>query len=215
MAKLLSPEEIKLYLNEWQVYRDEKAAQILIESNQNLVKYFAKKFLQKGLSFDELMSAGNVGLFNAISKFNYVEKDIDKFSSYISIAIQNEMILELRKYNKHSHVLSFDAPIYESKDGDELTIEDIVGTDGDELLENVISNMKIEIVREALKSLTSTEKQIILLHYGLDEKHKKTLTEIGDILGYSQAYVSRMEQKALIKMRHPRNTKKLKDFIEE
>lgn len=112
-------------------------------------------------------------------------------------------------------MVSFEEPIGHSKDGDELKIEDIVGTDAEELVENVISGMKIEIVREALKCLTSREQQIILLRYGLDEAHRKTQDEVAQIFGCTRALISRQEQKALIKMRHPRNTRKLKDFIEE
>lgn len=120
-----------------------------------------------------------------------------------------------KKYNKHSHVLSFDQPIGQNKDGDEMTIEDLIGTDANQLIEDVISEMKIDIVREALQCLTSRERQIILLRYGLDDTHKKTQDEIAEIFGCSKSLIAKQEKKALIKMRHPRNTKKLKDFIEE
>ncbi len=108
----------------------------------------------KNLTFEELQSAGNEGLLNAINKFDYNERAIEGFSSYISLAIENQMRMELRKYNKHSHVLSFEQPIGQTKYGDE---------------------MKTDIVREALQCLTSREQQIILLRYGLDEVHKKQM----------------------------------------
>ena len=169
----------------------------------------------KGLTFEELQSAGNMGLFNAINKFDYNERAIEGFSSYISIAIDNQMKMELRRYKKHSHVLSFDQPIGQNKNGDEMTIEDLVGTDSEQLIEDVISEIKSDIVREALQCLTSREKQIILLRYGLDEIHKKTQDEVAEIFGCSKTTIVKQEQKALIKMRHPKNTRKLKDFIEE
>ena len=75
--------------------------------------------------------------------------------------------------------------------------------------------MKIDIVREALQCLTSREQQIIFLRYGLDEVHKKTQDEVAEIFGCSKATIAKQEQKALVKMRHPRNTRKLKDFIED
>ncbi|MCI8446380.1 MAG: sigma-70 family RNA polymerase sigma factor, partial [Bacilli bacterium] len=150
-----------------------------------------------------------------INKFDYEERAIEGFSSYISIAIENQMKNELRKYRKHSHVLSLDQPIGQNKDGDEMKIEDIVGTDAEQLLENVISEMKIEIVREALQCLTSREQQIIFLRYGLDDVHKKTQNEVAEIFGCSKATIAKQEQKALVKMRHPRNTRKLKDFIDD
>ena len=97
----------------------------------------------------------------------------------------------------------------------QMKIEDIVGTDAEQLLENVISEMKIEIVREALQCLTSREQQIIFLRYGLDDVHKKTQNEVAEIFGCSKSTIAKQEQKALVKMRHPRNTRKLKDFIDD
>ena len=140
---------------------------------------------------------------------------MEGFSTYVGVAIENSIRYELRKYNKHSHVLSFEQPLGHNKNGDELTIEDIVGTDSEELLENVISEMKIDIVKEALKSLTSKEQQIIMLRYGLDEKHRKSQKEVAEMFDCSQSIIARQEKKALVKMRHPRNTRKLKDFIED
>ena len=215
MARRLSLDETKNCLRAWRELGDEDALEVLTICNGGLVGFFAKKYLGKGLTFEELQSAGNEGLINAINKFNYNEKAIEGFSSYISIAIENQMKKELRKYNKHSHVLSFDQPIGQNKDGDEMKIEDLIGTDAEQLIEDVISEMKIDIVREALQCLTSREQQIILLRYGLDEVHKKTQDEVAEIFGCSKATIAKQEQRALVKMRHPRNTRKLKDFIEE
>ena len=215
MARRLSLDETKNCLRAWRELGDEDALEVLTICNGGLVGFFAKKYLGKSLTFEELQSAGNEGLINAINKFNYNEKAIEGFSSYISIAIENQMKMELRKYNKHSHVLSFDQPIGQNKDGDEMKIEDLIGTDAEQLIEDVISEMKIDIVREALQCLTSREQQIILLRYGLDEVHKKTQDEVAEIFGCSKATIAKQEQRALVKMRHPRNTRKLKDFIEE
>ena len=215
MARRLSLDETKNCLRAWRELGDEDALEVLTICNGGLVGFFAKKYLGKGLTFEELQSAGNEGLINAINKFNYNEKAIEGFSSYISIAIENQMKMELRKYNKHSHVLSFDQPIGQNKDGDEMKIEDLIGTDAEQLIEDVISEMKIDIVREALQCLTSREQQIILLRYGLDEVHKKKQDEVAEIFGCSKATIAKQEQRALVKMRHHRNTRKLKDFIEE
>ena len=215
MTRRLSLDETKNCLRAWRELADEEALEVLTICNGGLVGFFAKKYLGKGLTFEELQSAGNEGLINAINKFDYNERAIEGFSSYISVAIENQIRIELKKYNKHSHVLSFDQPIGQNKDGDELKIEDLVGTDAEQLIEDVISEMKIDIVREALQCLTSRERQIILLRYGLDDTHKKTQDEIAEIFGCSKSLIDEQEKKALIKMRHPRNTKKLKDFIEE
>jgi|GEM_PF-4870412 RNA polymerase sigma factor rpoD1 len=215
MIRKLSLEETKKCLRAWREFSDKEALEVLMVCNGGLVVFFVKKYLGKGLTFDELKSAGDEGLLRAINKFDYKEREIEKFSSYISVAIENQIRIELKKYNKHSHVLSFDQPIGQNKDGDEMTIEDLIGTDANQLIEDVISEMKIDIVRDALQCLTSRERQIILLRYGLDDTHKKTQDEIAEIFGCSKSLIAKQEKKALIKMRHPRNTKKLKDFIEE
>lgn len=215
MIRKLSLEETKKCLRAWREFSDKEALEVLMVCNGGLVVFFVKKYLGKGLTFDELKSAGDEGLLRAINKFDYKEREIEKFSSYISVAIENQKRIELKKYNKHSHVLSFDQPIGQNKDGDEMTIEDLIGTDANQLIEDAISEMKIDIVREALQCLTSRERQIILLRYGLDDTHKKTQDEIAEIFGCSKSLIAKQEKKALIKMRHPRNTKKLKDFIEE
>lgn len=215
MIRKLSLEETKKCLRAWREFSDKEALEVLMVCNGGLVVFFVKKYLGKGLTFDELKSAGDEDLLRAINKFDYKEREIEKFSSYISVAIENQIRIELKKYNKHSHVLSFDQPIGQNKDGDEMTIEDLIGTDANQLIEDVISEMKIDIVRDALQCLTSRERQIILLRYGLDDTHKKTQDEIAEIFGCSKSLIAKQEKKALIKMRHPRNTKKLKDFIEE
>ena len=215
MARLLTLEETEKYLKLYREFANEDALTLLVTCNGGLVRFLAKKYLGKGLTFDELVSAGNEGLIRAINKFDYMERDLKGFSTYISVAIDNAMKYELRKYHKHSQVLSFEQPLGQNKEGDELTIEDIVGTDAEELIEDVISKMKIDIVREALKSLTSREQQIILLRYGLDDANRKTQEEVAKIFKCSTHTIARQEQKALVKMRHPRNTRKLKDFIDD
>lgn len=215
MARRLSLDETKKCLKAWKELTDKEALEILMICNGGLVVFLAKKYLGKGLTFEELQSAGNEGLLRAINKFDYNERAIEGFSSYISVSIENQIRMELRKYNKHSHVLSFEKPIGQNKDGKEMKVEDLVGTDAEQLIESVISDIKIDFVRKALQCLTSREQQIILLRYGLDEAHQKTQDEIAEIFGCSQSAIAKQEQKALIKMRHPRNTRKLKDFIDE
>lgn len=215
MAKTLSLEETLRYLKLWKESRAENALLQLVNGNGGLITLFVKRHLKDGLSFDDLYSAGKEGLIKAIEKFNYNEYGIQAFSTYISFYIEGYIKREKSKFNKHSHVLSFDQPIGQNKDGDEMRIEDLVGTDAEQLMDDVISNMKIDIVKDALQCLTSREKQIILLRYGLDEAHRKTQEEVAQMFNSSQPQIARIEQKALVKMRHPKNTRKLKDFVDE
>lgn len=214
MAGKLDLYDTKKCLYLWQAFGDQEAATLLIESNMGLVKLIANKYKSSGLQYDELVSAGREGLFNAIRKFDYEERPMEGFSSYIGISIENAIRQELRKYNKHSHVLSFDQPLGHNKDGDELRIEDIVGTDEDELMDNVINEIKNEVLRSALQCLTTREKRIIFLRYGLDEAHQKTQEEIAAMFNCSRTLISKQESKALTKMRHPKNTRKIKDFLD-
>lgn len=214
MDNRLTLEENEKYLIEWREFYDENALEKLFNGYEGLIKYIAQKYLDKGLTYEELVSAGIEGFFNGINKFNYIDNNINSFSSYVGTAIENSIRYELKKYRKHSHVLSFEQPIGQNDEGDELTLEDIIESDDEELIEDIISNMKNEIVRDALNCLTSREKQIILLRYGLDDEHSKTQEEVAQIFNCSQTMIVKQEQKALIKMRHPKNTKKIKDFID-
>lgn len=212
--KRLTTEEILRVLNFYQETGNQEALELLVVSNMGLVRYFVKRYQNSGIEYDDLKSAGTIGLINAINKFN-IEKPIEAFSSYISIAIDNQINQEIRKNNKHIGVMSLNAPIGYNKDGDEMTIEDVVGTDEEQLFNDVISGLKADIVREALQTLTYREQQIILLRYGLDNAHRKTLNELAEIFDCHKNTILKQEQKALIKMRHPKNTRKIKDFIDD
>ncbi len=214
MGKLLNNDDKLKCLKLWREYHDEEAITILIESNMGLVKSIANKYKGTPLTYDELVSAGRIGLFNAINKFDYINRPIEGFNSYIGISIENGILQDLRKYNKHSHVMSFNQTIGHNKDDEELKLEDVIGTDADELIDNVITEFKNEALREALQCLTSREKQIMFLRYGLDEDSRKTQEEIAQIYNCTKSNISRMENKALIKMRHPKNTRKIKDFLD-
>ena len=212
MSKTLNDEQNLNYLKLWRENNDEDALTLLVVSNRGLVKCISAKYINSGVPFDDLVSSGNEALIRAIYRFDYHNYSIQTFSTYISKAIESGILKELRIYNKHNQVLSFDDPLGYNKNGDELKVEEIIGTEPEKLHNDVVNEMKIEVVREALKCLTSRERQIILLRYGLNEQNKKTLKEIGNLLGISGQAVSQIEQKALMKMRHPRNTRKLKDF---
>ena len=212
MARKLTIEETYKCLKAWRELHDLDAHTLLTLSNGGLVKYMANKHLEKGFSREELESIGYVGLLRAIEKFDYINGDIRNFSSYIATSIENEMKYEIKKWSKHNHVQSFEQPIKTLRDGHELTVEDIIGTDAEELMDEIITNMEIKLVREALQCLTTRQKQIILLRYGLDKKNQKTQQEIAEQFGIARTTVANQEKYALVKMRNPKYAKKLCDL---
>lgn len=211
-TRRLTLEETSKLLNSYRETQDKEALELLVLSNMGLVGYFSMRYLNRGVDYDDLKSAGIEGLIRAINKFD-IEKSIKAFSTYISVAIDNQIKMEVRKQRKHNGVMSLDAPISSNTDGDEITIKDIIGTDEEQLFNDVILKLKVDILKEVLQSLTYREQQIILLRYGLGNDCKKTQGEIAEIFNVSQVTIFRQEQRALVKMRHPRNTRKLKDFI--
>ena len=141
----------------------------------------------------------------------FIEPTLDELSQILEIPV--EEISEA--LTACMPPISISEPIGHNKDGDEMTIDDIVGTEPDELIENIIANIKNEIVREALKKLTTKEQRIILLRYGLAEDKNFTQSQVAELFNESQGNIARTEQKALIKMRHPKITRKIKDFIDD
>ena len=214
MNKKLSLEETKNYLILWKEHSNKKALETLVICNMPLVVFICKRYLNKGLSYEELESAGLEGLLRAINKFNYKEKEIEGFSTYISTAIENQIRIEFRMNNKHSNVLSLNEPIGYDNEGKEIKIEDILYVDDEEVIDTVMSSILKDTINECMNVLTRKEKTIIALRYGLDGKGKKSLREIGEIFNCSRTMISKQEQKALTKMKHPRNIKKLKDLID-
>lgn len=215
---LLTNEELRNLLERWQYNQDQEAITILIERNMGLVRKIASKFRDYNFTFEELEVIGMEKIWESANNFNFEDKgeELKKiFGSYLAVSIERGILREIKKNVKHDEVLSFSQTIGQNKDGKEQTLEDTLGTDDDMLINDVISEMKSDIVRNALNSLTSRERKIILLRYGLDKDHCKTLEEVGEIYNVSRERVRQWEEKALIKMRHPRNTRKLKDFIEE
>ena len=197
MAKTLSLDETKKLLISWREEGDKKAFEKLVVGNSGLVGYFAKKYLGKGLSFEELVSAGLSIMMAMMMVFALCLSSCGSKAEEPAGDKQNPVMDYIGNYVcDRANIM-------------------ILATDDDELLDNVVSSIKNDIVREALLSLTTKEQKIILMRYGLDDKYKKTQAEIAELFGCSKQTIAKQEQKALVKMRHPRNTRKLKDFIEE
>jgi len=214
MAKKLTDEETLKCFKAYREYNDENAITLLIKANQGLIGTIIKRYYDKGLTNEELMASGNVGLYNAINKYDYT-KGLNMLSTYMGTAIENQIKMDLRRVRKHDSEMSIYEPVTYNRDGEELTLEDLISVDEDEMFKNVVSQMRKDEIATALRCLTDFERQVILLRYGLEDEKPKTQQEVANTIGYSKQYVSYTEDRAIKKMRMPRISKKLKDFIDE
>ena len=177
----------------------EKAKDILIERNLRLVAHIAKKYQNVDEDMEDLISIGTIGLIKAISSFDAVR---GKLSTYASRCIDNELLMLLRSRKKSSREVSLYEPIGTDKEGNEINILDIIEqdqtdvTDQMELCENTKKLKKL-----LAEVLNDREREIIYLRYGLLTGKEVTQREIGEALHISRSYVSRIEKRALLKLR--------------
>ena len=215
MNRRLTLEETYKCLKAWKELKDKEAYELLIKCNSGLVVFIAKKYLGRGLNFNELVSAGNLGLLNAINKFNYEDNSIKAFSTYIGTSIENAIRVEITNYNKHKDVLSFNEPIICDEDNVGYKIlEETIGTDEKTVEEDVLEKITSNVVRQALTNLTERERKIIYLRFGLDNGENKTLDEVAKIYNTTIPKIVEEERKILRKIRHPKYSKKLRDFLD-
>ena len=181
--------------------KDEEAKKLLIEHNLRLVVYIAKKFDNTGIGVEDLISIGTIGLIKAIHTFNR-EKNI-KLATYASRCIENEILMYLRRNNKTKLEVSFDEPLNVDWDGNELLLSDILGTDEDTIYKDLENEAERRLLVKAINGLSSREKLIVQMRYGLSEQdgEEKTQKEVADLLGISQSYISRLEKKIMQRLK--------------
>jgi len=179
----------------------ETARSTLVERNLRLVVYIAKKFDNTGISVEDLISIGTIGLIKAINTFN-TGKNI-KLATYASRCIENEILMYLRKNNKVKLEVSIDEPLNVDWDGNELLLSDILGTEEDCVYKNMEDEANRQMLKAAMKHLSAREKVIIDLRFGLNSRDgkEKTQKEVADMLGISQSYISRLEKKIMKRLR--------------
>lgn len=178
---------------------DTKARNTLVEHNLRLVAHIIKKFYQNDSSGDDLVSIGTIGLIKAIDTFD-MSKSI-KLSSYASRCIENEILMHFRNNRKSAQDISLNDTIDTDKDGNPLTLMDIIASDMD-IEENVDTKLHLEVLRGYIdETLTDREKEIVLKRYGIGGKKVQTQRELAKSLGISRSYISRIEKKALEKLR--------------
>lgn len=179
---------------------DVEARNILVEKNMRLVAHIAKKYSSSGLEYEDMLSIGTIGLIKAINTFNF-EKG-NKLATYASRCIDNEILMVIRNMKKSANDVSLDEPIGKDKEGNEITFIDIITTEDEDVTEQISNKYYIKKIYEIIDSvLTEREKEIIVYRYGLYSNETKTQQEIADSFNISRSYISRIEKKALIKLK--------------
>ena len=176
-----------------------EARNVLIEHNLRLVVYIAKRFESKQVLIEDLISIGSMGLIKGVQTFK-LDKNI-KLATYASRCIENEILMFLRKISKSKVEVSLDEALNVDFDGNELLLSDILGTDDDELYDDVIKKEKIKVMYDLINELNEREKEIISLRFGLFNQLEMTQKEVANYLGISQSYISRLEKKIIDKLK--------------
>ena len=191
-------EERALFL-EMRENKSEEARTKLIEHNLRLVSHIVRKYYLSHPNPDELISIGSLGLIKAVDTFNC--NNGARFATYGAKCIQNEILMHFRSQKKTSMEVSINETIDMDRDGNPLTYMDIISTEdtiAEDLDVKVLSEKMFTILRE---SLTEREKMIVVLRYGLGTTPPMTQREISSLLKISRSYVSRIEKKALEKLK--------------
>ena len=179
---------------------DPEAKRILIEHNLRLVAHVAKKYQNSGEDLEDLISIGTIGLIKAISTFDHTR--CARLSTYAARCIDNELLMMFRSKKKHSREISLYEPIGTDKEGNEISLLDIIESPPVDIVEEYSTREDIRFLISVLKdTLSEKEYQVICLRYGLFGIEEKTQREIAARLGISRSYVSRIEKNALGKLR--------------
>lgn len=194
----LSKEEEEKYINMLET-SEKEARTALIERNLRLVVYIAKKFENTGINIEDLISIGTIGLIKAINTFKPQKKI--KLATYASRCIENEILMYLRKNSSRRIEISIDEPLNVDWDGNELLLSDILGTDSDIVYHDIESEVDKQLLGIALENLSSREKNIMELRFGVKSGKTRTQKEVADLLGISQSYISRLEKRIIQRMK--------------
>ena len=176
-----------------------QAKNILIERNLRLVAHIAKKYQNVDEDMEDLISIGTIGLIKAISSFDAVR---GKLSTYASRCIDNELLMLLRSRKKNAREVSLYEPIGTDKEGNEINLLDIIEQEQTDVVEQLDLKENTKKLQCLLNEvLYDREREIIFLRYGLLTGREVTQREIGEALHISRSYVSRIEKRALLKLR--------------
>ena len=191
---LTKEEELKYVLQ-----NDREAKQKLIEHNLRLVVFLAKKYENTGVDLEDLVSIGTIGLIKGINTFNS-DKNI-KLATYASRCIDNEILMFLRKNKRRRTEVSFEDSLSYDAEGNELHLEDVLGTDEDIVTRGLEEEIEKKLLYQEIDKLNDRDKEIMVLRYGLNNHEEMTQKEVANSLGISQSYISRIEKKVINKVR--------------
>lgn len=193
----LSPEDEKRLLNLMQDGGFD-ARQRLIEHNLRLVAHVVKKYHNAGEEPDDLISIGTVGLIKGIDSFD-PDKGV-RLATYCARCIENEVLMHLRSKKKTNREVSLYDPIGMDREGNEISLLDVLGTDAEIVPDTVEMTVVMEWVRKYVRSLSRKERMVIDLRFGLNGHERMTQRDIAARLGISRSYVSRIEKRAVRKI---------------
>jgi len=197
--KPLSAREEKEYLERCNE-GDQLARDVLIERNMRLVAHVVKKYQSPDYDIEDLLSVGTIGLIKAVNTFK-VDKG-SRLATYAAKCVENEILMLFRASKKLSKEVSLFEPIGVDKDGEAVSLVDIIEMENKETIDTMILKQDVKELYEAFDScLSDTEKTVIRMRYGLFRGKEHTQREIAAQLGISRSYVSRIEKKALEKLR--------------
>ena len=179
---------------------DQEARRLLIEHNMRLVAHVVKKYQNTDYEAEDLLSVGTIGLIKAVNTFK-VDRG-PKLATYAAKCVENEILMLLRAHKKYSKEVSLYDPIGVDKDGESVSLVDVIEMENKDTLEELILDQDIRELYQAFKQcLKTTEQQVIRMRYGLFGSREYTQREIAAALGISRSYVSRIEKKAVEKLR--------------
>lgn len=178
---------------------DEFARNKLIEHNLRLVVFLAKKYENTGVDLEDLVSIGTIGLIKGVNTYK-LDKNI-KLATYASRCIDNEILMFLRKNKRRRGEVSFEDSLSYDSEGNELHLEDILGTADDIVTRPLEEEIEKKILYQELTKLNDRDKEIMSLRYGLFGKKEMTQKEVASSLGISQSYISRIEKKVISKLK--------------
>lgn len=194
LSKELEEKYVNMFLS-----GDMKARDKLIEHNLRLVVFLAKKYENTKIDLEDLVSIGTIGLIKGVNTYQN-DKNI-KLATYASRCIDNEILMYLRKTKRKRTEISFEDSLSFDADGNELHLEDVLGTEADIVTKGLEDELDKKMLYQEVNKLEGRDKEILEYRYGLNGKNELTQKEVANLMGISQSYISRIEKKVIKKLR--------------